>query len=175
MIGEGAFGKEVRTTNPNLTTQEAERLVRTYSDLILRLSDTYLKNTQDAQDICQTVFLKFVERPRRFASPDHEKAWIIRVTVNACKDQLKSGWRKTSVPLEDAAPVPAPEREDGSLLAAVEALPAHYRLVIYLYYYEGYAAKEIARLLGVPAATVHTRLARARSKLRKELESEGYE
>ena len=122
------------------------------SDLILRLSHTYLNNTQDAQDICQTVFLKFVEKPRPFASPDHEKAWIIQVTVNACKDQLKSKWRRSSVPLEDAAPVPAPEPPDGSLLAAVDALPPAYRLVIYLYYYEGYAAKEIARLLGVPSA-----------------------
>ena len=165
----------MRATNPTLTPQEAERLVNTYADLILRLSYTYLKNSQDAQDICQTVFLKFVEKPRPFASPEHEKAWILRAAVNACKDQLKSKWRRSSVPLENAAPVPAPEPAAGSLLAAVEALPPDYRLVIYLYYYEGYTAKEIAKLLGVPAATVYTRLARGREKLRKELESEGYE
>ena len=165
----------MRATNPALTPQEAERLVNTYADLILRLSYTYLKNTQDAQDICQTVFLKFVEKPRAFRSPEHEKAWILRAAVNTCKDQLKSKWRRSSVPLENAAPVPAPEPEDGSLLAAVEALPPDYRLVIYLYYYEGYTAKEIAKLLGVPAATVYTRLARGRERLRRELESEGYE
>ncbi len=79
------------------------------------------------------------------------------------------------MPLENAAPVPAPEPMDGSLLAAVEALPPDYRLMIYLYYYEGYTAKEIAKLLGVPAATVYTRLARGRERLRRELESEGYE
>ena len=81
--GERAFGKEARATKPNLTPQEAEQLVDTYADLILRLSYTYLKNTQDAQDICQTVFLKFVEKPRTFRSPEHEKAWIIRAAVLA--------------------------------------------------------------------------------------------
>ena len=73
----------MRATNPALTPQEAERLVNTYADLILRLSYTYLKNTQDAQDICQTVFLKFMEKPRTFRSPEYEKAWIIRAAVLA--------------------------------------------------------------------------------------------
>ena len=157
-----------------LTRPEAERLVNTYADLILRLSYTYLKNTQDAQDICQTVFLKCVERPRTFASQDHEKAWIIRAAVNSCKDVLKSKWRRSTVPMEAAAPVPAPEAEDGSLLAAVDLLPPKYRAVIYLYYYEGYAAKEIGALLGLPTATVNTQLARGREKLKNLLESEGY-
>lgn len=69
---------------------EAERLVHAYSDLILRLSYTYLKSTDDAQDICQTVFLKLLQKPRAFSSPEHEKAWIIRTAVNLCKDHLLS-------------------------------------------------------------------------------------
>ena len=127
---------------------EAERLVETYSDLILRLSYTYLKSTEDAKDICQTVFLRLLEKPRRFESPEHERAWIIRAAVNLCKDQLKSHWRRTTVDLEAARAVPAPEAEEGSLLAAVNLLPPKYRAVIYLYYYEGYSANEIAQLLG---------------------------
>ena len=87
---------------PSLTRQEAERLVNTYADLILRLSYTYLSHTHDAQDICQTVFLKLIERRPAFASSEHEKAWIIRTTINACKDHLKSHWRKTTVPIEAA-------------------------------------------------------------------------
>jgi len=87
---------------PSLTRQEAERLVNTYADLILRLSYTYLSHTHDAQDICQTVFLKLIERRPAFASPEHEKAWIIRTTINACKDHLKSHWHKTTVPIEAA-------------------------------------------------------------------------
>lgn len=161
-------------TKQALTRREAERLVNTYSDLILRLSYTYLKNTQDAQDLCQDVFLKFVEKPRSFDSPDHEKAWIIRAAVNACKDVLKSKWRRSTVSMEAAAAVPAPEPEDGSLLAAVNLLPPKYRAVIFLYYYEGYAAREISALLGIPAATVNTQLARGREKLKHLLESEGY-
>lgn len=151
---------------------EAERLVNSYSDLILRLSYTYLKSTHDAQDICQTVFLKLLQKPRDFASPEHEKAWIIRTAANLCKDQLKSGWRRATVALEAAAAVPAPEEEEGSLLSAVNLLPPKYRAVIYLYYYEGYAAKEIAELLGERPATVSTRLSRGRQQLRTLLESE---
>ena len=153
---------------------EAERLVNTYSDLILRLSYTYLKHTQDAQDICQTVFLRLLEKPRTFASPEHERAWIIRTAINACKDQLKSHWRKTTVDLEAARAVPAPEAEEGSLLAAVNLLPPKYRAVIYLYYYEGYSANEIAQLLGEKPATVATQLSRGREKLRTHLEQEGF-
>lgn len=82
-----------------LSREEAERLVQTYSDLILRLSFTYLKNTEDAKDICQTVFLRLLEKPREFQSPEHERAWIIRTSVNVCKDQLKSSWRRTTVDL----------------------------------------------------------------------------
>ena len=153
---------------------EAERLVNAYSDLILRLSYTYLKSTEDAKDICQTVFLRLLEKPRGFESPEHERAWIIRAAVNLCKDQLKSHWRRTTVDLEAARAVPAPEAEEGSLLAAVNLLPPKYRTVIYLYYYEGYSANEIAQLLREKPATVATQLSRGREKLRTHLEQEGF-
>ena len=143
---------------------EVERLVETYSDLILRLSYSYLKSTEDAKDICQTVFLKLLEKPRTFASPE---------AANICKDVLKSHWRRTTVDMDAAGDVPAPQAEEGSLLAAVGLLPPKYRAVIYLYYYEGYAAKEIAQMLGENPATVSTRLNRGRAKLKTMLESEG--
>ena len=155
--------------------QRAEYLARTYADAILRLSYTYLKNTHDAQDICQTVFVKLLTEPREFDSPDHERAYILRMAVNACKDLLKSPWRKRTCGLEACAQVPAPEAADGSLLAAVNSLPPHYRAVIYLYYYEGYQASEISAILGIPAATVHTRLARGRAKLKELLGGTEYE
>lgn len=142
---------------PPLERQEAERLVETYSDLVLRLSYSYLNQTQDAQDICQTVFLKLLERAPDFVSSDHEKAWIIRTTVA----------------MEAASHIPAPELEEGSLSAAVNLLPPKYRAVIYLYYYEGYSSKEIARLLGRNPATVATQLRRGRTQLKDLLESEG--
>ena len=154
---------------------QAEYLANTYADAILRLSYTYLKNTHDAQDICQTVFVKLLVEPRSFESPAHERAYILRMAANACKDLLKSPWRKRTCGLEACAEVPAPEPEDGSLLAAVNDLPPHYRAVIYLFYYEGYQAAEIGKILGVPTATVHIRLARGRAKLRELLGGTAYE
>lgn len=146
---------------------QAERLAQTYADAILRLSYTYLKNTQDAQDVCQTIFVKLLSEPRDFESPAHERAYILRMAANACKDILKSPWRQRTRPLDDGLHVPAPEAADGSVLSAVNTLPPHYRAVIYLHYYEGYQAGEIGRILGIPTATVHTRLARGRAKLKE--------
>lgn len=101
---------------------EAERLVQTYSDMILRLSWTYLKSTQDAEDICQTVFLKLLTGGMAFDSPEHEKAWIIRATANACKDALRASHRRC-VGLEAVAETAAPEAPDSTVLEAVMALP----------------------------------------------------
>lgn len=150
--------------------QQAERLANTYADAILRLSYAYLKNTQDAQDVCQTVFVRLLTEPREFESGEHERAYILRMAANACKDLLKSPWRRRT-----CAQVPAPETSDGSVLAAVNQLPAHYRSVIYLFYYEGYQASEIGEILGVPTATIHTRLARGRARLRELLGGTEYE
>lgn len=155
--------------------ERAEYLVETYADAILRLSYTYLKNTHDAQDVCQTVFVKLLTEPREFESAEHERAYILRMAANACKDLLKSPWRKRTCDLEACAEVPAPETGDGAVLAAVNQLPANYRSVIYLFYYEGYQAAEIGKILGVPTATVHTRLARGRAKLKDILGGYGYE
>ena len=156
-------------------TQQAQRLAETYADAILRLSYAYLKNTYDAQDVCQTVFVKLLTEPREFESAEHERAYILRMAANACKDLLKSPWRKRTCDLEACAEVPAPETGDGAVLAAVNQLPANYRSVIYLFYYEGYQAAEIGKILGVPTATVHTRLARGRARLKDILGGYGYE
>ena len=155
--------------------QQAERLANTYADAILRLSYAYLKNTQDAQDVCQTVFVRLLTEPREFESGEHERAYILRMAANACKDLLKSPWRRRTCDLDACAQVPAPETSDGSVLAAVNQLPAHYRSVIYLFYYEGYQASEIGEILGVPTATIHTRLARGRARLRELLGGTEYE
>lgn len=155
-------------------TQQAERLAKDYSDAILRLSYTYLKNTDDAQDICQSVFVKLLTQPITFDSPEHERAYVLRMASNACKDLLKSPWRKRKCSLDACMEIPAPEAKDGSVLEAVNRLPTGYRTVIYLFYYEGYQASEIGQILGIPTATVHTRLVRGREKLKPYLEEYGY-
>ena len=156
---------------------DAAAFVRRYSGMILRLCFTYSLGRADAQDICQNVFLKLLQSDRSFDSEGETRAFIIRMTVNECKDVLKSGWRRRSVPLDELIEREAPflAAEDTGVLAAVQRLPVRYREAVYLYYYEGYNAEEIAAMVGAKPAAVRQRLARAREKLRKELEGSGYE
>ena len=157
-----------------LDAAEAERLVNAYSDLILRLSYTYLKSTQDGEDICQTVLLKLLTGEEAFDSPEHEKAWVIRATINACKDELRS-FRRKAVPLESAAETAAPAVPQSDVLDAVMELPGKYREAIYLFYYEGYSVKEIGALTGRSEAAVSAHLSRGRKKLRELLGGGAYE
>ena len=149
---------------------EAERLVGAYADLILRLSYTYLKSTHDAEDVCQTVLLKLMGARTRFEGPEHEKAWVVRTTANACKDALRSGFRKLTVGLEAAPDAAVPDEPDSGFVDAVMALPAKYREAIYLHYYEGYSIREISELTGRSESAVSAHLSRGRGKLRTMLE-----
>lgn len=152
--------------------QEVDRAIQRYSDTVRRICLVHLKNYADTEDIFQTVFLKYVLSSVSFESDEHEKAWFIRVTINACKDLLRSFFRRRTVPLEQAA-VQAVREEDGAVLEAVLALPEAYRTAIYLHYYEQYTAPEIARLLGKNINTVYTLLTRGRERLRRALEGNG--
>ena len=136
----------------------ARRLVDLYADTILRISYSYLKQTCDAEDICQTVFLKYLTNDCTFDSIDHEKAWIIRTTINACKDYLKSAHFRRTVALDAAA--------------AVAGLPEQYRISLYLFYYEEYSAREIAQVMGKSEANITQYLSRGRRKLRALLTEE---
>ena len=145
---------------------QARRLVNLYADMILRISYQYLKQTCDAEDICQTVFLKYLTADMTFDSPEHEKAWIIRTAINACKDHVKSAFFRRTVALEDAAQIAAPEVPDTWLLDAMKGLPEKQRGTLYLYYYEDYTSREISEVMGVSESAVNQYLARGRRKLR---------
>ncbi len=147
---------------------ETERIVSTYADTLLRLCFTYLGSVQDAEDIVQTVYLKLLVSEPEFQSPEHEKAWLIRTAVNACKDELRA-FRRRAVPLEVIPEKTAPEIPASPVLDSVMALPEKYRGVIYLFYYEGYSIREIAGLLGRSETAVAAQLSRGRGKLRKML------
>ena len=150
--------------------EEAARAIGQYGDMVRRLCLVHLKNPADTEDIFQNVFLKYVLSPVVFESPEHEKAWLIRVTINACKDLVKSFFRSRTVPLEELLDQPAPlSEEHREVLEAVLALPQKYRDAVYLHYYEGYTAAEIGKLLGKNTNTVYTLLTRAREQLRKTL------
>ena len=154
--------------------QEAERLVNAYSDLILRLSYTYLRSTQDGEDVCQTVLLKLLTGEGEFQCPEHERAWVIRATINAWKDELRA-FRRKAVPLEEVRDQAAPEPPRSDVLETVMALPGKYREAIYLFYYEGYSVKEIGELTGRSEAAVSAHLSRGRKKLRDMLGGKEYE
>lgn len=150
--------------------EEAARAIERYGDTVRRLCLVHLKNPADTEDIFQNVFLKYVLSPVVFESPEHEKAWLIRVTINACRDLVKSFFRSRTVPLEELLDQPAPlSEEHREVLEAVLALPPKYRDAVYLHYYEGYTAAEIGKLLGKNTNTVYTLLTRAREQLRKTL------
>lgn len=151
--------------------EEAGRAIEQYADMVRRICMIHLKNYEDAEDIFQTVFLKYVLRSEPFDSLEHEKAWIIRVTVNACRDLLKSFFRSRTVALDQLIEKPQDMPEDHSdILEAVLELPARFRDVVYLHYYEGYSAPEIGRILKKNTNTVYTLLARARQLLKTRLE-----
>ena len=150
--------------------EEASRAIERYSDTVRRLCMIHLKNYADTEDIFQTVFLKYVLSSVSFENEEHEKAWIIRVTINACKDLLKSFFRSRTVSLEQVLDQPAPlAPEHREVLEDVLALPPKYKDVVYLHYYEGYTAPEIGRILGKNVNSVYTLLTRARQLLKETL------
>ncbi|HIV38652.1 MAG TPA: sigma-70 family RNA polymerase sigma factor [Candidatus Blautia stercorigallinarum] len=154
--------------------EEASRAIDLYGDTVKRICMIHLKNYADTEDIFQTVFLKYVLKSPEFHSTDHEKAWIIRVTINACRDLLKSFFHSRTLPLDslrEKPGEPAPDHSD--VLEAVLALPSKYKDVIYLYYYEEYSAEEIGQILRKNKNTVYTLLNRGRQLLRSSLEEVG--
>lgn len=153
---------------------EANRAIALYADTVRRICMVHLKSYTDTEDIFQTVFLKYVLSSAAFENEEHEKAWFIRVTINACKDLLKSFFRSRTVSLEEVLPQEAGVTDDHrEVLEAVLALPPKYRNVVYLHYYEGYTAAEIGKLLGKNENTVYTLLSRAKGQLRDTLGGDG--
>lgn len=153
--------------------EEVTRAIHLYSDTVKRICVVHLKNSADTEDIFQNVFLKYALSSAVFETPQHEKAWFIRVTMNACKDLLKSFFRSRTVPLDqvvEQAVEPGDERSE--VLEAVLKLPEKYRWVVYLHYFEGYTAPQIGKLLNKNANTVYTLLTRARQLLKNDLGGE---
>ena len=156
--------------------QEVNRALDRYADTVRRLCMIHLKSYADTEDIFQNVFLKYALGSASFESDAHEKAWFIRVTINACKDLIKSFFRSRSVSMEEIPELPATlEEEHREVLEAVLSLPERYRNVVYLHYYEGYTAPQIGRILKRNVNTVYTLLTRSRQILREKLGGEAYE
>lgn len=156
--------------------QEVNRAVEKYSDMIRRLCMIHLKNYADTEDIFQTVFLKYVLSSVSFENEEHEKAWLIRVTINACRDLLKSFFGSRTVSLDSLTEQPAEMLSDHrEVLEAVLALPQKYRDVVYLHFYEDCTVPQISRILGKNVNTIYTLLTRSKKLLRETLGGEEYE
>ena len=145
------------------SASELEEVMGRYQTMVFRLAYSYTRSRSDAQDMCQEVFLRyFCSRPP-FASEEHRRAWLLRVTVNRCKTHLTSWWVRRTVPLDDRIPMPEPEPL--ALDEALRQLAEKDRLVIHLFYYEECSTREIARMMRTTEGAVRTRLTRARQHL----------
>lgn len=154
--------------------EEVNRAVETYADMVRRICFYHLKNEADTEDVFQNVFLKYMLYDGVFQSSEHEKAWLLRVAINDCKDILKSFFRRNMVPLQAVKELEADIPQDHQeVLEAVLSLPKRYKDVIYLHYFEGYTAAEIGRILGKKESTVYSLLSRGRGMLKKELGGDG--
>lgn len=140
-------------------------LFHRYRDDVYRLAVNYTRSAAEAEDVCQTVFLKLLENPD--ITPGKERSWLMQVTVNTCRDLLRSHWWKRTVPLEMVVSAVQPEPDETAAL--LQKLPPQYRVVLYLHYYEQYTTQEIAALLQIPRGTVSTRLRRGREQLKNML------
>ena len=164
----------------NALDRDPERLVRDYADLVLRVCYTYLRSTADAEDVCQDTLVKLLLREEPFRDPGHERAWVVRVAINACRNLLRDRGAHPTVGLDavaEPAVAQAPgedalRQRDERVLGAVMALPLPQREAVYLHYYEGYPTREVARIVGATDAAVRQRLSRARASLRDDLKGD---
>lgn len=155
-----------------------EELYEKYANDVLRVSYFYLGDRQQAEDVTQDVFVRLLTHTPDLV-PGREKAWLLKVALNRCRDLWRAAWVKRVVlgsPAMELAPAPEnmEERlERQELLSAIHRLPADFRDVILLHYYQGYGIAEIAEMLKIPEGTISSRLSRGRKKLEDILKEGG--
>lgn len=148
---------------------EVLRLYEAYAEDVFRLALSYLHSRQDAEDVCQSVFMKLLSG-KRPPQAGREKPWLLTCTANACKGRLRAFGRKRTAAEVDGVVIADDLQRD--VWAAVRSLKPKYRAVVHLYYYEGYAQDEIAEILHISRTAVQTRMSRAREKLKEVLKDE---
>ena len=158
--------KVVSVLNTIHACNNLESAVQEYGHRVQSLAFVYLKNRFDAEDVAQEVFLAYFRKAPKFISPEKEKAWLMKVTVNRCKSLLRAKFREELPLTEDIAYLPP---EENALMQAVLSLDKKYRMPIHLHYYEGYATKDVAEIMHRPQSTICTWLERGRKQLKKML------
>ena len=154
-----------------MTEQTLRTAMAEYGDTVYRLALCRTQSIPDAEDVYQDVFLALLRQQAEGWEAGRMKAWLIRTTLNRCTDLHRFRLRRPVLPLDEALTCPVDEAA-AELWEAVGVLPEKLRTAVHLYYAEGYQAEEIAAMLGVPAATIRTRLRRAREKLKAQLKEE---
>lgn len=149
--------------------EEITRVMDVYGGCLYRTACVMLGKPEDAQDILQETLIKYMEKAPAFKSEEHEKAWLLKVTGNLCRDFLRFNRRHRHLSLEQAAEICA-EQEDQEIIKEVILLPAKYKIVLLLFYVEGYQAKEIAHMIGITESAVKKRLQRGRELLRRRID-----
>ena len=156
----------------DLRVEQVSEIIKRNSNMLYRLAYSMVKTVQDAEDIHQEVFIRYICKCPQFESNEHEKAWFIRVTTNLCKNWWKSAWKRKITFLsefeEDARATyffQSFHEDNHDIIEVVRSLPQKYRVVIHLFYYEQLSIKEIAGILGLKPSTVRTHLTRARQRL----------
>lgn len=154
---------------------DLEKAISQYADMIYRIAVTITGNKADADDVFQETFLRLVKNQTKIQSEEHLKAWLIRVAGNCAKTMVMSPWNQKTQGLfeEDATGVQGANEGQSRLLMELRTLPQKYSLVLYLFYYEGYSVKEIAKLLEKNENSIKTLLKRGRNLLKKSLEEGG--
>lgn len=157
--------------------EQLEYFFKTYYSLVFRVAFMELRSHADAEDVIQEVFIRLIRYNPEFEGAEHEKAWLIRTTINLCKDFLKSKWNQSTVSMDAISgeelkffKVPYVQQDD--MVQNLFELPEKYRRALYLFYYEDYSIKEISDVLGIPEGTVKTKLKRGREELKKILSKE---
>jgi len=142
-----------------------------YGDRLYAAAFNITRQRQDAEDAVQEALLRLYRSDKEFESEEHVKAWLIRVTINIAKSTCTSFWHRNRVPYEDyMEEIPFEDDSDRDLMEAVLSLPDKYRIIVHLYYYEGYKTREIADTLKLSENTVKTRLLQSRKLLKNKLE-----
>lgn len=162
-----------------MSAHEFSVVYERYKNLLYRIAYTYLKNSDDVEDLLQEVFIKRLYNAPFFETEEHETRWLIRITVNLAKNQVKSFWNRNRVNLADLSETPEVlqwqwDETDKSVWSEVMKLPDKQRIVIYLHYYEEYTCKEIANILNCKESAIKMRLKKGRDLLRLKLSKEGF-
>ncbi len=156
------------------TNEEFTLIYEKYVDSVYRVCFMLLKNTAEAQDAVQNVFIKLINRENNFDSESHLKAWLIVVAKNECKNILKSWFHSKREDNSVLESITYSEKED-SIINEILKLPDKYKLPLYLYYYEGYSGEEISKMLNIRHSTLRTHLKKGREKLKSVMEEKNDE